>query len=302
MDGRRIAAAAIQMSSTPEKTENFGTAERLIREAASAGAELVALPELWSCHGLEEVYEENTEIIPGPTTDFLGGLARELGLYVLGGSILEGEPGAGDVEDLALVGDGDVDRRGARLEEAHALAAAGDEEGLCPELRAQPCAGVLDPSFVFDPEPGGLGSLLEVRGRGADARVVEQPVSGIEADVAALREAHHGFGNPPGEGALAVIGEDKTIHLASQVFDAPRELVLGRGAGSAGPELINAQEVLAEAAAVRTARDDARLRDGPGVRVPDHGACVASGGAEYLRELVAAQVRPDPAGRDNRSP
>jgi len=95
MDGRRIAAAAIQMSSTPEKTENFGTAERLIREAASAGAELVALPELWSCHGLEEVYAENAETIPGPTTDFLGGLARELGLYVLGGSILEGEPGAG---------------------------------------------------------------------------------------------------------------------------------------------------------------------------------------------------------------
>jgi len=95
MDGRRIAAAAIQMSSTPEKTENFGTAERLIREAASAGAELVALPELWSCHGLEEVYAENAETIPGPTTDFLGGLARELGLYVLGGSILEGEPDAG---------------------------------------------------------------------------------------------------------------------------------------------------------------------------------------------------------------
>ncbi len=83
------------MSSTPEKTENFGMAERLIREAASAGAELVALPELWSCHVLEEVYEKNAETIPGPTTDFLGGLARELGLYVLGGSILEGEPDAG---------------------------------------------------------------------------------------------------------------------------------------------------------------------------------------------------------------
>jgi predicted amidohydrolase len=91
---RKIAAAAIQMSSTPKKAENFETAERLIRDAVSAGAEFVALPELWSCHGLEKVYRENAEPIPGPTTDFLGGLARELEVWVLGGSILEGEPEA----------------------------------------------------------------------------------------------------------------------------------------------------------------------------------------------------------------
>ncbi len=84
------------MSSTPEKAENFETAERLIKEAVSNGAELVALPELWSCHGLEEVYRENAESIPGPTTEFLGGLANELGVWVLGGSILEGDPGGAD--------------------------------------------------------------------------------------------------------------------------------------------------------------------------------------------------------------
>ncbi len=98
MSERRITAAAIQMSSTPYKPQNFETVERLIREAVSAGAELVALPELWSCHGLEEVYRENAEPIPGPTTDFLGGLASELGVWVLGGSVLEGDPG--DAERL----------------------------------------------------------------------------------------------------------------------------------------------------------------------------------------------------------
>lgn len=92
MGGRELTAAAIQMSSTPDKDENLETAERLIRAASSSGAELVALPELWSCHGLEKVYRENAEPIPGPTTDFLGGLARELGLYLLGGSILETDP------------------------------------------------------------------------------------------------------------------------------------------------------------------------------------------------------------------
>jgi predicted amidohydrolase len=84
-----MVVAAIQMSSTPDKEENKETAERLIRDAVSSGAELVALPELWSCHGLDKVYRENAEPVPGPTTEFLGALARELGVYVLGGSILE---------------------------------------------------------------------------------------------------------------------------------------------------------------------------------------------------------------------
>jgi predicted amidohydrolase len=92
MSGREITAAAIQMSSTPNKEENLETAERLIRAAASSGAELVALPELWNCHGLQKVYRENAEPVPGPTTEFLGGLARELSLYVQGGSILEETP------------------------------------------------------------------------------------------------------------------------------------------------------------------------------------------------------------------
>ena len=94
MEGRKLRVAAIQMSSTPDKEGNKETAEALIREAVSAGADLVALPELWSCHGFDEAYRENAEPVPGPTTDFLGELARELGVYVLGGSILEGDPGA----------------------------------------------------------------------------------------------------------------------------------------------------------------------------------------------------------------
>ena len=90
VSGRKLVAAAVQMSSTLNREENKETAEALIREAASAGADLVALPELWSCHGLEKVYHENAEPVPGPTTEFLGNLARELGVYMLGGSILEG--------------------------------------------------------------------------------------------------------------------------------------------------------------------------------------------------------------------
>lgn len=94
MDESSMKVAAIQMSSTPDKEENQTTAEALIRAAVADGAELVALPELWSCHGLEKVYKENAEPIPGPTTEALAALARKLGIYLLGGSILE-EAGQG---------------------------------------------------------------------------------------------------------------------------------------------------------------------------------------------------------------
>lgn len=101
MNGREIIAAAIQMSSTPNKGENLDTAERLMRSAVSSGAGLIALPELWNCHGLEDVYRENAEPVPGPTTEFLGGLAGELGVYLLGGSILEGGPQATKLDNTS---------------------------------------------------------------------------------------------------------------------------------------------------------------------------------------------------------
>ena len=92
MTGRELTVAAIQMSSTPDKEENLETAGRLIDAASSSGADLVALPELWSCHGLESAYRDNAEPIPGETTQFLANRARERGIYLLGGSILERDP------------------------------------------------------------------------------------------------------------------------------------------------------------------------------------------------------------------
>jgi deaminated glutathione amidase len=103
VQGRKIVAAAIQMSSTTDREENKQTAEALIRDSVSVGAELVALPELWNCHGLEEVYRENAEPVPGPTTQFLGDLARELGIYLLGGSILEGSPDAARLSNTSTL-------------------------------------------------------------------------------------------------------------------------------------------------------------------------------------------------------
>jgi predicted amidohydrolase len=84
-----IIAAACQMCSTLDKGANLRTAERLVREAAGRGATLVALPELFSCLGPLPQLIEQAESLPGPTSDLLSDLARELSITLCAGSIAE---------------------------------------------------------------------------------------------------------------------------------------------------------------------------------------------------------------------
>ncbi|HET9660807.1 MAG TPA: carbon-nitrogen hydrolase family protein [Thermomicrobiales bacterium] len=87
--------AVLQMSSGEDKAKNVETALRLIDEAASTGAHLVVLPEIWTYLGRDAGNRENAELVPGPVTDALAAKAKQHGIYVHGGSILEkrdGEP------------------------------------------------------------------------------------------------------------------------------------------------------------------------------------------------------------------
>jgi predicted amidohydrolase len=87
--------AVLQMSSGEDKAKNVETALRLIDEAASTGTHLVVLPEIWTYLGRDAGNCENAELVPGPVTDALAAKAKQHGIYVHGGSILEkrdGEP------------------------------------------------------------------------------------------------------------------------------------------------------------------------------------------------------------------
>ncbi len=87
--------AVLQMNSGEDKAANVETALRLIDEAAATGARLVVLPEIWTYLGVEDGNRANAESIPGPVTDALAQKARQHGIYVHGGTILEqraGEP------------------------------------------------------------------------------------------------------------------------------------------------------------------------------------------------------------------
>jgi predicted amidohydrolase len=85
--------AVCQMRSGEDVEANVRTAESLVREAADGGADLAALPEVFTYLGRSARRAAAAESVPGPTTGRLSELARERRLWVLGGSVLESDGG-----------------------------------------------------------------------------------------------------------------------------------------------------------------------------------------------------------------
>jgi predicted amidohydrolase len=101
----KFLAAAIQMLACDDKAVNREEAARWVREAAAKGARVVALPEVFIWRGNKKEEKNAAESVPGPTSEFLAGLARELGIYLLGGSILEAISGSQKVYNTSLLFD-----------------------------------------------------------------------------------------------------------------------------------------------------------------------------------------------------
>jgi predicted amidohydrolase len=86
-------AAAVQLNSTADTEANLATADRLVREAAAQGAELVALPEKWSVLGTPEEMASGAEPLDGHCITWAREIAAELGIELVAGSIREHVPG-----------------------------------------------------------------------------------------------------------------------------------------------------------------------------------------------------------------
>jgi len=105
----KITVALVQQDYLQDHESNNARMASRIADAAAAGAQLVLLPEL---HGLpyfcqtEDTHNfELAEPIPGPTTEFLSGLAKKHGLVIVG-SIFE-KRAAGLYHNTAVVLDSD---------------------------------------------------------------------------------------------------------------------------------------------------------------------------------------------------
>jgi len=101
----RFIAAAIQMLASPDKKANLMEAEVRVREAASQGAKIVVLPEVFNWRGAKEDERSSAEPVPGPTSEQMARLARGLRIYLLAGSILEEIPGGAKPYNTSLLFD-----------------------------------------------------------------------------------------------------------------------------------------------------------------------------------------------------
>src|SRR5690625_4453807 len=114
-------AAAIQMASGPQVSANLLEAERLLSEAASAGAGLAVLPENFACMGQHQddklkVAEHDGE---GPNQEFLSAQAARLALWLVGGTMpMLGDDGSGKVYGTSLLY-GPDGRRARRFDKIH---------------------------------------------------------------------------------------------------------------------------------------------------------------------------------------
>ena len=82
-------AAAVQLNSQEDKQRNLEVAERLVRDAARDGAELVCLPEKWNLLGGSEALLGGAEPIDGPSLSAARAWARDLRIHLVAGSIAE---------------------------------------------------------------------------------------------------------------------------------------------------------------------------------------------------------------------
>jgi predicted amidohydrolase len=105
-----VRAAAVQLNSTPDKGRNLETADRLVRRAAAEGAQLVVLPEKWPVLGTGSDLRDGAEPLDGPAATWARGVARELGIDLVAGSVSERVPGEEKLRNTSLhIGpDGDV--------------------------------------------------------------------------------------------------------------------------------------------------------------------------------------------------
>ncbi|MCE4557434.1 carbon-nitrogen hydrolase family protein [Roseateles cellulosilyticus] len=149
--------AALQMVSGPEVAANLATARRLLDDAAAQGARLAALPEYFCLMGQHDRDKLAIAETPGqgPIQAMLATAARELGLWIIGGTLPMRADAPDRVRNATLVFSPDG-RLAARYDKIHLFAYDNGRESY-DEAR------VLEPGTaptVFD--AGGLRTGLSV--------------------------------------------------------------------------------------------------------------------------------------------
>lgn len=103
--------AAVQLNSTADEAANLAAADRLARAAAADGAQLIVLPEKWTVLGRDEDLRAGAQALDGPAVQWARALARELGVDLLAGSIVERDAETATLANTAIHVDPNGDLR-----------------------------------------------------------------------------------------------------------------------------------------------------------------------------------------------
>lgn len=102
----------VQQACTEDSTHNLATTVRGIRQAAAEGARLVLLQELhagvYFCQTADTRRFDQAETIPGPTTNTLANIARELGIVIVSSVFERRAPGLHHNTAVVLDSDGRI--------------------------------------------------------------------------------------------------------------------------------------------------------------------------------------------------
>ena len=97
--------ALCQMTSGDDFAANFATAERLVRRSAAQGARLIGLPEYVPFYGAQADWKRIARQTTADVVERFSALAKELGVYLALGSVLEDIPGSAKVANTSIVVD-----------------------------------------------------------------------------------------------------------------------------------------------------------------------------------------------------
>ena len=174
-------AAAVQLNATADLDHNLAVAERLVREAAADGAELIVLPEKWTVLGDPDALHAAAQTIDGPAISAARSWAAELGITLVAGSFTERRDGHERLSNTSVLiaPDGeivadyrkihmfDVDVGGVSYRES-------DTEEPGDEIVVTEAAGVpIGLSICYDLRYPELYRIMAVRG----ARVLTVPAA-----------------------------------------------------------------------------------------------------------------------------
>lgn len=112
MTDKQLTVGLVQQSCGSDRAQNWRNSERGIRSAAQRGAQLVLLQELhaglYFCQSEDPAVFDQAESIPGPSTEFFGALAQELGIVLVTSLFERRAPGLYHNTAVVLERDGSI--------------------------------------------------------------------------------------------------------------------------------------------------------------------------------------------------